>query len=321
MKIGSCRKFPNFALMVISTYISDLLYRYECVILPGFGAFLTRNQSAWIDEESNNFFPPSKVISFNRQLQANDGLLANYIASVEKCSYELGLKQVRNFSNRLLKDLDEGKVITFKNIGSFSKNKEGSIQFSPQKNKNYNTAAFGLTSITSSKIHREVHTEEVATSEKEPIAIGRTKRPYLKYAAVAAVALLATGFGGMKFYENQVEEQNLAERQKAHTLVENHIQEATFVIGSPLPAVNLHLSKHTGNYHIVAGAFRVEENAEKKMDQLREKGYSPRKLTSRYGLHQILYESFENRREAVESLHAIQQTQNANAWLLVQEID
>ena len=65
-------KIANFVFMQLSTYISDLLYRYECVIIPGFGAFLTRNQSAWIDEASNTFYPPSKVISFNRQLQANE---------------------------------------------------------------------------------------------------------------------------------------------------------------------------------------------------------------------------------------------------------
>src|SRR5690554_79571 len=307
--------------MAITTYISDLLYRYECVILPGFGAFLTRNQSARIDEETNSFYPPSKVISFNRQLQANDGLLANYVASVENCSYEIALRQVRNFSNHLLKDLEKGETIAFKNIGLFSKNEEGAIQFSPRENQNYNTTAFGLASFTAPKIMREVKAEEAVSATKEPVVLGRSRKPYLRYAAIAAVALMATGFGGMKFYENQVEVQNLAERQKAHSLVENHIQEATFVIGSPLPAVNLHLVKHTGNYHIVAGAFRIEENADKKMDQLREEGYSPRKLTSRYGLHQVLYESFEKRRDAVMKLYQIQQAENVNAWLLVKEID
>src|SRR5690554_7220130 len=96
--------------MAITTYISDLLYRYECVILPGFGAFLTRNQSARIDEETNSFYPPSKVISFNRQLQANDGLLANYVASVENCSYEIALRQVRNFSDRKSTRLNSSHV-------------------------------------------------------------------------------------------------------------------------------------------------------------------------------------------------------------------
>ncbi|MEC8884654.1 MAG: SPOR domain-containing protein, partial [Bacteroidota bacterium] len=36
--------------MHFSNYISDLLYRYECVIVPGFGAFLAHRVSAYHDE-------------------------------------------------------------------------------------------------------------------------------------------------------------------------------------------------------------------------------------------------------------------------------
>ena len=34
--------------MVLEHYISDLLYRYNCVVVPGFGAFLTQKNSAKI---------------------------------------------------------------------------------------------------------------------------------------------------------------------------------------------------------------------------------------------------------------------------------
>jgi nucleoid DNA-binding protein len=319
-------KKANFVFMQLSTYISDLLYRYECVIIPGFGAFLTRNQSAWIDESTNTFHPPSKVISFNRQLQANDGLFANYVASVEKCTYEIAIQKIRNFSAQLISDLRNGETISFKNIGDFSMNSEGAIQFEPGNKQNFSTSAFGLSTFVSEKIKREVYKEEVeALEEKAPITFTpekRASRPYLKYAAIAVVALMATGLGGMKVYEDQVQKYNFAERQRANSLVENQIQEATFVIENPLPVLNLHLPKHTGNYHIVAGAFRLEENAEKKMEQLREVGYSPMMLdASRFGLYQVLYSSFENRKEALQKLHQIQRSENPDAWLLVKEMN
>ena len=85
--------------MQLSPYIKDLLYRYECVIIPGFGAFLANYTSATIDADSSTFYPPGKTISFNRQLQTNDGLLANYVASVEGTSYELALQKIRNFTD------------------------------------------------------------------------------------------------------------------------------------------------------------------------------------------------------------------------------
>lgn len=307
--------------MQLSTYIADLLYRYECVIIPGFGAFLTRNQSARIDESTNTFYPPSKVLSFNKQLQVNDGLLANYIASVEKCSYETALNRVRNFSSHLSSELLSGKSVSLSNIGEFSLNQERSIQFEPIHKQNFNTSAFGLSSFVSPQIIRQ--TKEVSeTEEKESVTLEKgVGRPYLKYAAVAAIALLAAGFGGMKLYEGQVQKYNFAERQKANSLVESQIQEATFVIENPLPVINLQLPKQMGQYQIVAGAFRMEENADKKLEQLREKGYSPIKIEpNRYGLHQVLYASFKDRNEALNKLREIQRNENPDAWLLVQEI-
>ena len=73
--------------MMVANYISDLLYRYECVVLPSFGAFLTQKFSAEIDTDTNLFLAPRKTISFNEQLKQNDGLLANHILTVEQLSY------------------------------------------------------------------------------------------------------------------------------------------------------------------------------------------------------------------------------------------
>lgn len=318
-------KKGNFVSMQLTTYISDLLFRYECVIVPGLGAFLTRYRSARIDDTTNTFHPPSKLVSFNRQLQANDGLFANYVASAEKCSYETALQRIRNFTAQVFKELEGGKRITFQNIGEFYLNEEKLLQFEPLQQQNFSTAAFGLSSLVSPKIKREVYQETVAAlEEKAPIHFThkrREARPYLKYAAIAVIALAAMGFGSLKLYESQVQKFNFAEREKANTLLENQIQEATFVIENPLPVVSLQVPKHSGRYHIVAGAYRVEDNAEKKVRQLREIGYSPLKMkANRYGLHQVLYASFDDRQEAERKLYEIKRSENADAWLLVQEI-
>jgi len=70
--------------MQLSQYISDLLYRYECVTIPDFGAFLSHPISARIDNATNNFYPPQKELSFNIQLKSNDGLLTSYISEGRK---------------------------------------------------------------------------------------------------------------------------------------------------------------------------------------------------------------------------------------------
>jgi nucleoid DNA-binding protein len=308
--------------MQITTYINDLLYRYECVIIPGFGALLTQYQSAKIDSENHTFYPPSKTLSFNRQLQTNDGLLANYIASVEKCSYETSLQKLRNYTGKLSLQLSEKEVVSLSNIGDFHLNEENSVQFIPSSKQNFSTASFGLTSFVTPKVTREVYKETVA---KVPLYISserRSSKTYLKYAAIALVAISIAGFSGMKLYEGEVQKHNFAEKQKANSIVENQIQEATFILENPLPILNLTFKKQTGKYHIIAGAFRVEENADKKIKQLSEKGFAPTLIgVNKYGLHQVAYNSFENRLDALKNLRDIKNTQNPDAWLLVKELE
>ena len=311
--------------MQITTYINDLLYRYECLIIPGFGALLTQHQSAKIDRKNQTFYPPSKTLSFNRQLQTNDGLLANYIASVEKCSYETSLQKLRNYTGKLSLQLSERKTVSLDNIGDFYLNEENSVQFTPSSKQNFSTASFGLTSFVTPKITREVDTETVETlEEKVPVYIlpeRRAKTSYLKYAAIALVAISIAGFSGMKLYEGEVQKHNFAEKQKANSIVEIQIQEATFSIENPLPILNITFKKQTGKYHIIAGAFRVEANADKKIKQLREKGFTPTLIgVNKYGLHQVAYESFEERLDALKNLRNIKNTQNPDAWLLVKEL-
>ena len=55
------RKKFNFVIMQFDSYISDLLYRYDCVIVPEFGAFLSHTVSAEIN--GNTFYPPKKILS------------------------------------------------------------------------------------------------------------------------------------------------------------------------------------------------------------------------------------------------------------------
>ena len=126
----------------------------------------------------------------------------------------------------------------------------------------------------------------------------------------------------MKLYEGEVQEYNFAEKQKANSIVENQIQEATFSFENPLPILNITFKKQTGKYHIIAGAFRFESNADKKIQQLREKGFTPTLIgVNKYGLHQVAYESFQERLDALKNLRKIKNTQNPDAWLLVKEIE
>jgi len=311
--------------MQLETFISDLLYRYECVTIPEFGAFLTQRVSATIDDASNTFHAPKKVVSFNEQIQQNDGLLAHYIADVEKIPFEVANKKIAKRVKLLKSYLTQGETLTFKNIGEIVFNNEGKILFEPAYNLNYLTDSFGLSQFEAPTVTREVYKEEAEAIEKVvPIAVTPEKRqskPYLKYAAIALIALTLGGFGASKFYVNQIETHNQLAQEQATQELDTKIQQATFNL-NPFPAITLNIIKQTGNYHIVAGAFRIEENCEKKVKQLKSDGFSARKIgANKYGLHQVAYASYEGRLDALKALRTIKKTHNKDAWLLVQKLD
>ena len=77
--------------MQVSLFIQELLYQYECVTIPNFGAFLTRSFGAKLDD-NGNFFPPRKEVTFNQLLSSNDGILGNYVAKRNKISYENAIR-------------------------------------------------------------------------------------------------------------------------------------------------------------------------------------------------------------------------------------
>jgi len=312
--------------MQLETYISDLLYRYECVTVPEFGAFLSQRISATVHESTNAFYPPKKQLLFNEQIQTNDGLLANYIADVEKIPFETATKKIAKRVKSLKSYLTEGETLAFENIGELTLNSEGKIEFNPSYHLNYLTDAFGLSQFVSPAVTREVYKEEVEAIEKViPLSITPEKRkakPYLKYAAVALIALTIGSLGFSNYYVNDINTHNQIAQEEANQQLETKIQEATFIISNPLPAAILNVSKQTGNYHIVAGAFRVEENCNKKVSQLQDQGFKARKIgVNKYGLHQVAYASFIDRNEALRELRTIRNTNNEAAWLLVKTLD
>ena len=174
--------------MGVEHYLNELLYRYNCVVIPGFGAFLTQKKSAVLHKASNTFYPPSKILSFNKQLTSNDGLLVSYMAKSEKKGYEAMLLSVNETVADWNALLRKGQKLPIPSVGELWQNAEGKIQFQPAEKVNYLTASFGLAPFVSKPVTREVLKEEVVQlEEKIPFLItpesraSNALRPYLKY--------------------------------------------------------------------------------------------------------------------------------------------
>jgi len=150
----------------------------------------------------------------------------------------------------------------------------------------------------------------------------------LKYAAVGLLTL-SLGLTGYRFINDNLGNQQLA-AEEAQEQVAKQIQEATFFDVEPLelPSISLDVvktkakakvikRKNVRTHHIVAGAFRFRENADKKIRQLKRRGFNATYIgTNRHGLHMVNYDSYTNVDEALNALKAVKRTQSKDAWLL-----
>ena len=313
--------------MLIEKHISDLLYRYQCVTVPGFGAFLTETVSAHVTGSASSFFPPKKVVSFNANVKNNDGLLANHVALQEKMSYELAVIKIGDVVNEWTYLLQNRNRVVLKNIGEISMNNEMNWVFEPANTVNYLTDSFGLSSFVSPEITREVLKQEVeALEEKAPIIFTPERKKdysYLKYAAVFVTMLGAGGFGYKNYTDQKFEEQRLLVEKNVQEKVQQQIQQATFLISAPVEEVELSVTAPVEEkmpYHLVAGAYRSEENANKAITELKAAGFENAKMLSmnKHNLYPVVYGSFKNLNEAQIERKNIQKSHNAEAWLLIE---
>lgn len=309
--------------MNITLNIRALLYRHDCVIVPGFGAFLAQFQSAKINTEQNLILPPSRLIRFNAQLQNNDGLLLNYLESKEGLNYVEAQNAIKNFVDDVEATLaNQGKVV-FKDLGEFTFQEESKLVFEPY-NTNLLLASFGLDKLHKQAISRQAKTNSTEEEEIKVVELSttnNTSKGYLKYAAVGILAVGLAGALGLNWYTNDVKKHNLQVQNEVQQQMQSKIENAEFSITEPLPSLQIEtkaaeLPKHI---HIIAGAFREEANAEKKLRQLQQKGFEAELVgVNKYGLHQVAFASFNDADQAKLQLQEIKEKHLKSAWLLIQ---
>jgi hypothetical protein len=313
-----------FVAMKLENHIAQLLYRYQCVTVPEFGAFLTSKVSAEINVFNNTFSPPRKIISFNANLKNNDGLVANHIAQNEKINYQdavlLMEQKVLEWKNTLVL----GANIELNKIGKISSNQWGNLVFEPSNKTNFLTTSFGLTSYVSPVIKREVaavleeKTTESKVFEMETLA---TKRPnYLSYAAAFVIGIGTLGYVSRTIYNKQIVSENQVTQLEVQKQVQQKIQEATFVISNPLEQINAPVNEADKCFHIMAGSFKNNKNAERILKKLEAKGFEAKILNkNELGLTAVIYGSYPTFASAQEALEKIQTTENPDAWVLIKK--
>ena len=172
-------------------HIEYLMLSNDCVVVPGFGAFIAQYTSSNNCAQNSTFTSPKRSISFNASINHNDGLLAISIAKRASIPYAEALKQIEKSTTICRQALSDGSEVPFGRLGFFISNAEGHIEFIPFHHELANDDFFGLQSFsfpTLAERNAQVATEEtVSETYSEPeINIGR--RNWFSHKAVQIAA-------------------------------------------------------------------------------------------------------------------------------------
>lgn len=294
--------------MNLEKHISTLLYSYDCVIAPGFGAFVIYKNSSYLKE--NSIHPPSKKVGFNGALQKSDGLLIQTYSQSYQLSFEDAQREIENQISFWKNHLDKNDSLILGELGTFTKYPAGNVEFKPNE-QNYLLESFGLESLRT-KLIMQTATETKTSNgiwwkvaSIVPILVGG----YLYFAQPQPVAdFVNEQWSG--FVAPIVNPQATAKQAPA-------VEEVKVIEEAPAPiAENTVSEKAVLNHQVIAGSFRLKSEAETFELKLREKGFANAKFTQKKGNYfYVAFDTFASEEEALTFKRNLP-AEYPEAWIL-----
>lgn len=100
----------------------ELLFQFDCVIIPDFGAFIKREKAAFFSKDTQSFHPASVELIFNEQLKEDDALLSKYIQLKDTISSTEAKNLIRTYVDELRITLYNEGVVHFDGLGKMTLN-------------------------------------------------------------------------------------------------------------------------------------------------------------------------------------------------------
>ena len=288
--------------MDITAYIRELLFGHDCVIVPGFGGFIGNYNPAHIDKKSGTFYPPVKQISFNRNLNHNDGLLVGRISGSSGINYGDARNMVEGFVSEIRRKLEKGDKVVFDHIGSFVNNQEGNIQFEPDRSSNYHLDSYGLESFQLLPLERYDVRSRINRSVQRYPEREASMRKILWRAAVIVPLLSVLVIVPLKtdLFKSKVETSNLnplvsAEFEQNKKAVDEEVKFEQVKPEENISPVIEELPKREASepaaekniYLLITGSFKSEENAISQANMLKSEGFSPEIVIAPNGFFRV----------------------------------
>lgn len=170
----------------LDAILGTLLLRNNCVIIPSFGGFVANNVSAKVDVKNGLITPPTKALSFNKNLNNNDGLIIHHLANEKKISFDEAQSIIALEVQQIKASLNQEKRVNFHNVGFLYINSAGKIAFEQDRFFNLLLSSYGLGTVQFITEHEKEEKPQIVTQKEvivEPIRTIETAAPVEKVIA------------------------------------------------------------------------------------------------------------------------------------------
>ena len=311
--------YSNNRTVEINQYVKELLLLNDCVIIPEFGGFVANYKPATI--ETNQFSAPTKEIAFNNKLVSNDGLLINFISETERIDYFGAKQRLDSFVQETILNLERNRNVYFEGVGYLHYDSRENLLFEPLIKQNLLIESYGLQNFSYEKLYQRQISKPAFKSmqHQEPIPIIFQQRKLRKLVVVVPL-LLALALIPLK---NNKEYLSKSDMGMWETLLQS-TPSVSVQAAEPATAeytANIAISETKPfRYFIIGGSFKSEENANKYIQQIKEKGFSAQNLGIFQGLHRIAIEGFSSIDEAQKELNLLlYQNPKSGVWIAENE--
>lgn len=125
-------------------HIEYLVTLHDCVVVPGWGAFIANYSASSYDAEAGMMSHPRRSIGFNASVSHNDGLLAQSLVRREGINYNEAMKFIADSVTTFRQQLAMDCEVSMGRLGYFRRNEGRFIEFVPFYHSDGTDQFFGL---------------------------------------------------------------------------------------------------------------------------------------------------------------------------------
>ena len=176
-------------------HIEYLVTLHDCVVVPGWGAFIANYSASSYDAEAGMMSRPRRSIGFNASVSHNDGLLAQSLVRREDINYNEAMKFIADSVTTFRQQLAMDCEVSMGRLGYFRRNEGRFIEFVPFYHSDGTDQFFGLNDMEI----KDVTTleQDVALADETAAAIVPKERNLFirKATRIAASVAVLIGLG------------------------------------------------------------------------------------------------------------------------------